>query len=388
MDYAAATPVNNEVHKAMQPYWQEHFANASSIHREGVKVKMALEEARESVARTLRVRADDIIFTSGGTEGNNLALRGAVAAMRKAGVAAGDIEIISTMVEHPSIMKALDILRSEGCVVTYAPIDEEGRIKIDEFTDLLSPKTRIVSIAYANSETGVVQDLGKIGRIIKSFERENGLQVIFHTDACQAPLWLPCALDALNVDMMTLDAGKCEGPKGVGVLVKRRPVSLSAVIQGGGQEGGFRPGTEPVALIVGCAKAIELAQKNQVGLAKRVRKLRDKWVKGLLKISGVVLNGSLEHRLPNNVNISIPGFDSEYAVISLDAAGIACSTKSACSGAGSGRSQVVFEMTKDEARAGSTIRFSLGPNTSWRDLVRTAKVLRQHEIGMKEFLKK
>lgn len=251
-------------------------------------------------------------------------------------------------------------------------------MRSEELAELLSPRTRIVSIAYANSETGVIQDIGKLSRAVRAFERSNGIEIYFHTDASQAPLWLPCALDALGVDMMTLDAGKCEGPKGVGILVKRPKVKVVGISFGGSQEEGIRPGTEPTSLVVGAAMSIELAQKESEALSRKVTKIRNQWLKELLKIKGVIANGSFEHRLPNNVNISIPDFDSEFAVIVLDQAGIAASTKSACAGAGSGQSHVVFSMTSDAKRAAATIRFSLSPSTTSSELRKVTKILRGH----------
>ena len=213
---------------------------------------------------------------------------------------------------------------------------------------------------------------------VRMFEKENGLTIPFHTDAAQAPRWLPCALDSLGVDMLSLDAGKCEGPKGIGILVKRPRVQLASITGGGGQESKLRPGTEPVSLIVGAATALSLAQNEYEKLSVTTATLRDHWIKELSKIPNVVLNGSRVERLPNNVNISVVGLDTEFAVVALDAAGIAASTKSACSGAGSGRSQVVYAMTADEARSISTIRFTMTPYTRWRDLKKTTKALRNH----------
>lgn len=378
LDYAAATPVRQEVFEAMKPFWNELYANPSAIHKEGVQARLAVESAREKVAKTLRVTPNDIYFVSGGTEANNLALRGSVSSMRNSGIKSEEIEIISTEVEHPSVLKTLEHLQKEGCIVTYVSVDEEGRVRSEELAELLSPRTRIVSIAYANSETGVIQDIGKLSRAVRAFERSNGIEIYFHTDASQAPLWLPCALDALGVDMMTLDAGKCEGPKGVGILVKRPKVKVVGISFGGSQEEGIRPGTEPTSLVVGAAMSIELAQKESEALSRKVTKIRNQWLKELLKIKGVIANGSFEHRLPNNVNISIPDFDSEFAVIVLDQAGIAASTKSACAGAGSGQSHVVFSMTSDAKRAAATIRFSLSPSTTSSELRKVTKILRGH----------
>ena len=384
LDYAAATPVREEVQKAMSLCDREVFANASAIHKEGQKAKEVLETARQSLATSLRVRQDDVVFTSGGTESNNLALKGAIEAMRKGGVRTEEIELISLATEHPSVLNTLKELESVGVKVFHAPIDHDGLVILSEFKKLLSPRTRLVSIAYANSEIGVVQDLSGIGRAIKAFEKENGLMVLFHADASQAPLWLPCALDALYVDMMTLDAGKCRGPKGVGVLVARPRAKIASVSFGGSQEKGLRPGTEPVSSIVGASLAVTLAQEEYKKLGGRTQKMRDRWIRELQNIDSVVLNGSPTNRLPNNINISIPGLDTEFAVVTLDAAGIATSTKSACSGAGGGYSHVVFSMTGDLSRASSTIRFTLGPDTTYGELRATTLALKKHIARMKE----
>lgn len=385
LDHAAATPVSEAVFKAMSPYWQTHFGNPGSISREGVVAKSAITAARKTIAEVLRVKEDNVTFTSGGTESNNLALFGLVKAIREAGVPDSEIEIISTPVEHPSLSRGLEALEKEGCKITYVSVNEEGIADYEQLESLLSPRTRLVTIAYANSETGVVQDLGRIGRMIKAYERKNDISITFHTDASQAPLWLPCALDALSVDMMTLDAGKCGGPKGAGVLVHRKTSKPGAILYGGSQESNLRPGTENVPLIVGCARAVELAQKNAEARSQKVSRLRDLFIGELETIEGLTLNGSRTERLANNVNVSIPGLDTEYAVVVLDKEGVAASTKSACSGAGSGRSEVVYNMTKDEGRANSTIRFSLGEDTTGSELKRVAKVLREHVERMKSF---
>lgn len=378
LDYAAATPLREEVEKAMKPFWSENYGNAGGIHQEGVKARAAVENARELVARTLRVRTKDVIFTSGGTEANNLAIAGSVKSMLAANVPVSEIEIISTKIEHPSVLECLKDLEKLGVRVTYTPIDEEGKVVFEEFKNNLSHRTRLVTIGYVNSETGVVQDLGRLTRVVHQYEKDNGLTIPFHTDAAQAPRWLSCALDSLGVDMVSLDAAKCEGPKGIGVLVKRQRAQIAAVLHGGAQENHLRPGTEPVALVVGAATAISLAQTEYEKVAKKVTELRDRFVKELEKLPKVVLNGSRTDRLPNNVNISIRGFDTEFAVITLDVAGIAASTKSACSASGSGRSHVIYTMTGDEQRSSSTIRFTLTPETTWGDLKKTIAVLRNH----------
>jgi cysteine desulfurase len=378
MDYAAATPTRSEVLRAMEPFWTEQFGNASSIHESGLSAKRALSEAREKAARTLRVRAADVIFTSGGTESNNLAIIGSVNAMLESGVSPNDIEVISTALEHPSVSKSLEVIKARGVTVTLAPVSETGQVIVEDFKKLLSPKTRLVSIAYVNSEVGVVENIGKLVRVVRAFEKENGLTVLFHTDACQAPLWLSCALDSLAVDLISLDSGKCRGPKGVGILAKRQRAKLRPVLVGGGQEDGLRPGTEPLPLIVGAAEALLLAQSEHEQLSRVMIAKRNQFISMLEDIPNVVLNGSREDRVANNVNVSLLGVDTEFLVVALAHAGICCSTKSACSGSGGGVSSVVLEMTRDVERASSTVRFTLSPDTSISQLEYTVKVIKEH----------
>lgn len=378
MDYAAATPTRGEVLRVMESLWAVDFGNPSSIHELGIRARRVLDEAREKAARTLRVRAADIVFTSGGTESNNLAIIGSVKAMLEAGVAPADIEVISTGLEHPSITKALEAVKEIGVEVTLVPVSPDGQVVAADFKQALSPKTRLVTLAYVNSEVGVVENIGGLVRIVRAFEKENGLTILFHTDACQAPLWLPCGMDSLSVDMMSLDAGKCRGPKGVGILAKRPRAKLRPVLVGGPQEDGLRPGTEPLSLIAGAAEALSLAQAEHEGLASKVREKRDRFISLLLDIPGVTLNGPREDRVANNVNVSIEGVDTEFLVVALDHAGISCSTKSACSGAGGGVSKVVLEMTHDSNKAMSTVRFTLSPEVTKRDIEYTVSAIKEH----------
>lgn len=391
LDHAATTPVRPEVFSMMKPFFSEQYGNPSSVHAEGVRANKAIEAAREKVARSLEVRPSDITFTSGGTESNNIALLGHIEYLiHEAEVAPKDIEIVSTTVEHPSIGKVLKWIEKHGVTVQYAPIDEEGRVIVHEFEKLLSHKTRLVSIAYVNSETGVVQDIGKIARTVHAFEKAHDGEILVHTDACQAPLWLPCELGRLGVDMLSLDAGKCYGPKGVGVLVHRTRAraSLAPTTYGGSQESGLRPGTENVPLIVGCAEAIRLAQNAWQSRSETVAPLRDTMIDTLLKtIDGAVLNGSREHRVANNINISIPGIDAEFAVVKLDSEGIAASTRSACSGADGAGSSVVRTMSGAEARAKSTLRFTLGEDTTTSEINKTVAVLTAHVEMTRSFQK-
>ena len=385
LDHAAATPVDPRVLRAMHPYLTNEFGNPSAIHTEGLHARTAVERARERVARTLGVRTSDVTFTSGGTESNNLALRGFVSACLKRGMKLDEIEIISMRTEHPSILRTLETLAGEGCTVTYVAVNDGGRVDIQAFERALSPKTKLVTFAYANSETGVVQDMSRIGRMIETFERTHNVTIAFHTDASQAPLWLPVQCAPLRTTMMTLDAGKFCGPKGVGILVHRPGVTLAPVVVGGSQEDELRPGTESVAGIVGAAEALVIAQTEWERRSRAVAQVRNYGIETLESIEGLVVNGSRDFRLANNINISIPGFDSEFAVVTLDAKGIACSTKSACSGAGGGMSSVVYEMTQDPARASSTIRLTLGEKTTKKDMDKVVRVLREHLHRMNIF---
>lgn len=387
LDYASATPVHPEVLRMMQPYFTAEWANPGAMHQEGVRARNAIEKARKMVARTLRVRAEDVIFTSGGTESNNLALIGFISALHAQGVAYADMEVISTKIEHPSMLETLAYLEERGVRTIFAAIDETGRIDMQIFPSLFSAKTVLVATTYVNSEVGVIQDIKKITRTVRAWNTAQGTSVRTHVDASQAPLWLSCALDMLGVDLLTLDAGKCYGPKGVGVLIRRHALPLQTITHGGGQEGGVRSGTENVPLIVGCAYALERAQKAcEARAAQAARVQEEAWKLFTARIPECVINGSRTHRVANNINISIPGYDSEYAVIWLDAHGIAASTKSAC-GVGKGNgSDVVRAMTRDEARALSTIRFTFGEETTVKDLEHAVSCLRTHIDRMRPSL--
>ncbi len=383
LDYASTTPVHPEVFDAMRPYFSDAWANPSAIYKEGAQARKVVEDAREELARTLRVRASDVTFTSGGTESNNLALIGLVEALHETGKAYEEMEIISTKIEHPSILETLAHLAKRGVRVMHVPIDADGKITISGFEKFLNEQTILVTFAYANSEVGVVQEVKKLSRAVRLYNDEHKTKILTHVDASQAPLWLSCELDMLGVDMMTLDAGKCYGPKGVGVLVHRHWVRINPILHGGGQEAGLRSGTENTALIVGCVRALVRAQANYESRSLAVAKLRDEFFLILAKeIPNAIVNGSKEFRIANNVNISIPNLDTEYAVIWLDSKGIACSTKSACGTSDSTGSSVVREMTGDNARATSTLRFTLGEESTISDIKKAVTALEEYIITM------
>ncbi len=385
LDYASATPLHPDVYAAMKPYMDGMWANPSALYREGVAARTVIDVSREKLARTLNVRPHDVTFTSGGTEANNLALIGVIEAQHAKGREYADMEIIATRIEHPSIMETLTYLAGRGVIVTYVSVDTEGLIDTKVLETLLNTKTVLVTCAYVNSEIGVVQEVKKITRMVRKWNETHGVRVLVHTDASQAPLWLPCALDMLGVDMMTLDAGKCNGPKGVGVLVYRQWVEIVPAAFGGGQEAGLRSGTESLPLIVGCVTALVRAQEGWQLRSERVTTLRDCLITLLTEaVPSVILNGSPTARVANNVNISISGLDTEYAVIWLDAKGIAASTRSACGAQGSTGSHVVREMIHDEARATSTLRFTLGEETTEKELITATEVLSDFVMRMQK----
>ena len=383
LDYAAATPLHKEVLKVMQPFLTVQFGNASAVHEEGRIARDAIETARTDLARMLHIRPKDVTFTANGTESNNLAIVGYVSALHNAGRAYEDMEVIGTRIEHPSILETLASLKKKGVIVHFADVEkEEGRINEDSLRTLLNTHTVLVTYAYVNSEIGVVQDVKRISRIIKKFNAEKGTEIKSHLDASQAPLWLPCQMDMLGVDLMTLDAGKCYGPKGIGVLARVGKVTLLPIIYGGGQEGSLRPGTESPALIVGAAASLLRADAGRERRVKHAQKLQDAFLHALSKkIPEAVLNGSREHRVANNVHISLPGFDSEFAAVTLDTEGIAVSTRSAC-GSGEGKGSYVVRVIADDIRARSTLRFTFGEETRRRDPLRVIASLRQHLDSM------
>ena len=378
LDYASATPVSTEVYEAMRPYFTEHFGNPGSIHNRGVYASHAIASARAAVARTLRVRTEHVFFTANGTESNNIALQGVVAHAHAQGRAYSEMEVLASSIEHASVTETLSHLRSLGLTIKEIPVDKDGIIIVDALDDLLTERTILVTAAYVNSEIGVVQPIQRIARTIRSYEEKYETSIRFHVDGAQALLWLPCALDALGADLLSLDAGKCYGPKGVGMLIMRRKIALAPIMFGGSQEGGLRPGTENVPLIVGASEAVVRAQQGWEERHAAVQKLRDHFINELEKIDGVVLNGSRVHRVANNVNISIPGIDAEYAVITLNEYGVHASTKSACGGARGDGSSVVRTMSGDNDRAISTIRFTLGYATTQKELDTVCAILATH----------
>lgn len=389
LDYAAATPLSVEAFSAMKPFLTGVYGNASAIHAEGVLARRAVETARERVASALSVRPEFITFTSGGTESNNIAIVGSIERLRAEGRTYDSMEVVTTRIEHPSVMETMKALESRGVVVRYVAVDEDGFVKIDTLRTILSEKTVLFSVAYANSEIGVVQKVRAIRKVLTEAEKKFGTNILFHVDAAQAPLWLSCQMESIHTDLLVLDVGKCNGPKGVGILVQSRRAHPEGILFGGGQENGLRPGTENVAGIVGASVALDVALKNFKNRAEKVAKVRDAGIQHIVaSIAGVVLNGPAgEDRLANNINISIPGIDTEFATVVLDKYGFAVSTKSACAGAGGGESVVVKEISADSTRARATLRISLSPETTLKNIKELTTILQSHIEKMSSLTK-
>lgn len=377
LDYAAATPMTAAAVAAMTRFLREDFGNPGGIHQEGVTAKRALEGFRTQVARLLEVPESGLVFTSGGTESNNLAIRGVIESCRMAGRSHASMTIISTKLEHPATLRTLEGLAALGVRIVYAPVKIDGQLDMVQLRTFVDDSVVLVTLAYVNSEVGVITDTRAVRRLLDEVSKKLGTEILLHVDGAQAPLWLPCQLVRIGVDLLSLDGGKCGGGKGAGALVMKKGVTVAPLLRGGGQEMGLRPGTEPVHLVAAFATALGEAQSSWQSRSETVTSVRDYAITEITKrIPKAVLNGPVgQDRVANNIHISIPGIDAEFAVITLDTHGIAASTKSACSSKGGGASTVVLAMTGDEARASSTLRFTLGPDTTTAQIDQTLDVL-------------
>lgn len=364
LDHAATTPLDPRVCEAMLPYLGQVCGNPSSFHSMGKQAKDAVDDARERIARLLGARSDEILFTSGGTESDNLAILGFARANATKGK-----HLITTTFEHHAVLEAMIHLeKKEGFEVTYIPVSKDGMVDPDEVMKAIRPDTILVSIMLANNEIGTIQPVAEIGNLIWKLRGTNQTPV-FHTDACQAAGALELDVQKLHVDMLTLNGPKIYGPKGIGALYVKRGIKLQPLQFGGSQERAIRPGTENVAGIIGLAKAFELAQAERETETKRLTPLRDKLIDGILtSIPKTRLNGARAPRLPNNVNISIMDLEGEALILYLDAAGIYASTGSACTSASLDPSHVILALGMPYEVAHGSIRFTLGHATTEADI--------------------
>lgn len=383
LDYASAPPVLSEAVTAMREV-EQLIGNAGAIHAEGVAAKKSLENSRAHIASRLGCKSRELIFTSGLTEANNIAILGFA---RHLGILRSDLKgaqgrtlenthWIVSAIEHNSVLACFAEIERLGGTVSHVEPDERGIISAEAVGRALRSETVFVSIGWANNEIGTVQPLGKVARTLDSFSEEHNTRIVFHVDAGQAPLYLPTLINSLGLDLLSLGANKLYGPHGIGALYVSNDVELGPVAFGGKQERGLRAGTESVALASGFAAAYETVAREREGESKRLRNLRDDLARQLtLCIPGMHINGDLEHALPHMLNISIPGINSEYVTLALDHAGIAVSTKSACREGEESHSHVVAALGGEEWRAGNTVRFSLGRDTRESDVGRTVEAL-------------
>lgn len=365
-DYAATTPIDPEVLKTMIPFLKKEFGNASSIHQLGQNARVAIDKAREKIARFLNCLPEEIIFTSSATEANNLAILGTIGKIAKNFQTKP--RIITTGIEHHSILHPIESLKKDGFEVIFINPKKNGIIDPQEVKKKLNENTALISIMYANNEIGTIQPIKEIGEIIRDFRIFQKSEFpIFHTDAVQAINYLDCNVKELKVDLLTLSGHKIYGPKGIGALFIKNGIQVKPIISGGGHEFGFRAGTENVAGIVGLGKAVELIKKYKKE-TKKIIGFRNKIIESLLKIRGANINGDIENRLPNNINISFSGIEGESVLMSLDQKGVFVSTGSACSAKDLKPSHVLQSIGLTPDRAHGSIRITIGRYTTKKEI--------------------
>jgi cysteine desulfurase len=375
LDNSATTPADPRVIDAMMPYLMEKFGNASSIHYFGQETRAAVDKARHLVAGLINARPNEIIFTSGGTEANNLAIRGLLEAQSPP----TDIRshIITSVIEHPAVRNVCEDLEKHGYEVTYLPVYDDGLVRFEDVEAAVKENTVLISIMMANNEIGTLQPVEEIGRLVKRL-RSAGQKIWFHTDAVQAAGKIPLDVEAVACDLLSMSAHKLYAPKGIGALYTRRGVRLHPQNIGGRQERSRRGGTEPVANIVAYGKASEMAAEALGDEPERLRRLRDSLEQAALeRIEGAIVNGHADRRLPNISNISFCSIEGEGLLINLDMQGIAVSTGSACSSGSLEPSPVIRALGRDDELARGAIRFSFGRFNTDEDVERVLDVLPQ-----------
>ena len=374
LDNSATTRVDPRVLEAMIPFFGEDFGNASSIHTYGQKARAAVEEARQKVADLIGAQPKEIVFTSGGTESDNMAIRGAAAAHRSRGN-----HIITTTIEHPAVLRTCEQLEKEGFRVSYVPVDDEGLIRLDVLKKAVDDETILISVMHANNEIGSIQPLDAIARIAR--ERK----IIFHSDAVQSVGKISVDAEQIGVDLLSLSGHKIHGPKGIGALYVRGGVRMNPLLLGGSHERNRRAGTENVPAIVGLGQACQLARDGLDDFNTRVRGLRDQLEKAILNgIPDTVTNGSRKDRLPNLCNFSFRFIEGEALLIALDFQEVAVSTGSACSSGSLEPSHVISAIGHDSELVHSAIRFSLSRMTSQEDIDYLRRVLPETVERMRE----
>ena len=375
LDYAAATPMDDRVLSAMKPYFSEKFHNPSSTYTPALETKAALEDARKTMAMFLSAKPTEITFTAGGTEANNLAIIG-TATKHPGG------HIITTATEHDSVLKPIEYLGQNGWKTTFVMPGKDGLVEPDELLGAVTDETVLLSVIYANNEVGTIQPLNKIAAGLAEIKRarlKRGIErpIYLHTDAAQATQYLDMHPSRLGVDMLSFNSDKIHGPKQCGTLFIKSGTLINPLIFGGDQEKGLRSGTPNVPAAVGFAEAIKIAEEIKPKEIDRIRKLRDKLHDAVLEIDGAVVNGTMKKRLPNNLHVTFPGVDNERLLLQLEQRGIIAASGAACSASSEEPSHVLRSMSMTDELIRSSIRFSLGRETTEQDIEQTVKTLRE-----------
>ena len=356
LDHAATTPLRPEVLSTMFSHYENNFGNPSSLYSLGQEARRVLDESRQSVAQDLGCRPSEIVFTSGGTESDNLAIKGVGIALRQTGN-----QIITTSIEHHAVMHSCTQLEQFGFETVTVPVDADGIVDPAHVSNAITDRTTLVSVMYANNEIGTIQPIAEIAQAVKTRAKALGRTIIFHTDAVQAAGFLDLTVSNLNIDLMSLSAHKFYGPKGVGILYIRRGTPCEPLIMGGGQERERRSGTENVPGVAGTATALRLASEERLSISRQCITLRDNLIENIQElIPETTLNGHRTQRLPNNVNISFSGIEAEPVLLGLDLAGIYASSGSACTTASLEPSHVLTAIGRNAETARGSLRFSLG----------------------------
>ncbi len=372
LDYAAATPLLDQVFRAMEPYLRDNFYNPSSIYLKSIEVKQAIKEARQQVAKTLNARAKEIIFTAGGSESNNLAIKGLMDKHKNK-------NLIVSAIEHDSVLKPASRYDHKVC-----PVNKLGVVDLSKLKRLIDDQTVLISIMYVNNEIGSIQPIKKISELIKDVKKDrikrgNKTPLYFHSDACQAANYLSLSVSKLGLDMMSLNGCKIYGPKQSGILFINSNLTINPLIEGGGQEFSLRSGTENTSAIVGFAKSLQIVQKDRKEESQRLTKLRDLLIDQMLNYSDrVKLNGSLKNRLSNNVNFLIDGIDNETLIMKLDNLGVMIASGSACNASNDAPSHVLKAIGLSDQQIKNSIRITLGRFTNEKDLIAIVKYLKEN----------
>jgi cysteine desulfurase len=354
LDHASTTPTDPEVVEAMLPWFSEEFGNPSTVYSLGLTAAEAVREARESIAGMIGAEADEIYFTSGGTESDNWAITGAADALQKKGR-----HLITSTIEHHAVLETMEHLEKRGCKVTRVPVDSSGLVDPEAVRRAIRPDTILVSIMHGNNEVGTIEPISDIGKVT----REAG--VLFHSDVVQTAGKMPLDVNELGLDMLSMSAHKFYGPKGVGLMYMRKRARITPLFHGGAQERGRRAGTLNVPGIVGMAKALELCRERMAEDATREAELRDRLWAGLSDgIEAIYLNGSMEHRLPNNLNVRLDGIEGESMILMLDMEGICVSSGSACTTGSLEPSHVLLGLGIPQELAHGSLRVTLGRSTT------------------------